>query len=599
MMIRSLVGFAGLISRVEGHSLQQVPVSRQYSQTRDFHDASYEHIEYRPFAYAAGGVVSVIERAKSLTDPAVLAEYGGGDKFPLYYSDLAENGNYLEPEAIAVRHGACGDPRLSIGGNNYSTPNSDWPVLSEYESGQVIEMEILIAYYHWGHFEFFICDVNDLNDPDGVVTQECLNKHPLTRSPDTGSGSPIDPNYSGRYYVDPPCRQEEEVEQNVSENFVGEEFDAHTIKMRYVLPEIVCDHCVLQMHYLTGHRCWHIGYDEFDPPSWNSECAPNTTDWINMDNGLCGLEDYYAEEFWGCSDIRIVAASSSPTQSPTASPTAALNTAYPSAAPTTVYVSSSSPTATPTATPTAFATPPSSSDAVRAIIGDLGNTPAPAVSSGSPTATPTTFGFGTSTADSIEGVGDLGDTPAPAIGAVLSDSGAPPVGTIFSAFWIGLGTLVGHFELFVCDVNDLDDPYGVVTQECFNKHPLNRAPYTGSGSPIDPSYPGRYYMDPPCRRDAVEQNTSGNFVSDSYDAYSVKMPYVWPDIKCEHGVLQMHYLTGNRCKHIGYDEFDPPSWDRECAPNTTDWTPTDIGLCGGGLSYAEEFWACSDIKLSA
>ena len=52
------------------------------------------------------------ERAENETDPAVLAEHGGVDDWPLYFSDLAENGNYLEPEEIAVRKGVCGDPRL-------------------------------------------------------------------------------------------------------------------------------------------------------------------------------------------------------------------------------------------------------------------------------------------------------------------------------------------------------------------------------------------------------------------------------------------------------------------------------------------------------
>ena len=57
-----------------------------------------------------------------------------------------------------------------------------------------------------GHCEFFICDSADLYDPEGVATQECLNKHPLTRAPDDGLASPIDPNYPGRYCVDPVCR---------------------------------------------------------------------------------------------------------------------------------------------------------------------------------------------------------------------------------------------------------------------------------------------------------------------------------------------------------------------------------------------------------
>ncbi len=99
-----------------------------------------------------------------------------------------------------------------------------------------------------GHFEFFLCDINDLDDPDGVVTQECLNKYPLTRAPDApgaNASSPIDPDYPGRYYVDPPCRKVE-VGQNVSANMPDA---AYSVKMPYLLPNIECEHCVLQMHY--------------------------------------------------------------------------------------------------------------------------------------------------------------------------------------------------------------------------------------------------------------------------------------------------------------------------------------------------------------
>jgi len=52
----------------------------------------------------------------------------------------------------------------------------------------------------------------------------------------------------------------------------------------------------------------------------------------------------------------------------------------------------------------------------------------------------------------------------------------------------------GHIEFFLCDAADLDDPVGgVVTQECFNKHPLNRAADDDYNSPVDSNFPGRYY----------------------------------------------------------------------------------------------------------
>lgn len=33
--------------------------------------------------------------------------------------------------------------------NVYSTPNSEWEVIDSFESGQEIEMEIVVVYYHW------------------------------------------------------------------------------------------------------------------------------------------------------------------------------------------------------------------------------------------------------------------------------------------------------------------------------------------------------------------------------------------------------------------------------------------------------------------
>lgn len=52
-------------------------------------------------------------RAERLTPPEILAEYGNGE-WPLLAAyekgEVAENGNYIEREELAVRHGVCGDP---------------------------------------------------------------------------------------------------------------------------------------------------------------------------------------------------------------------------------------------------------------------------------------------------------------------------------------------------------------------------------------------------------------------------------------------------------------------------------------------------------
>ena len=105
-----------------------------------------------------------------------------------------------------------------------------------------------------GHCEFFICDSADLYDPEGVATQECFNKHPLTRAPDDGSASPIDPNYPGRYYVDPECRVDETEQSKADDAPEGQ-----NIKMRYVLPDIECEHCVLQMVYCEFYSVIFVG----------------------------------------------------------------------------------------------------------------------------------------------------------------------------------------------------------------------------------------------------------------------------------------------------------------------------------------------------
>lgn len=70
-------------------------------------------MEYCPSCYNARGRTYVKERGIANTDPAVLAEYGDGE-WPLRWAyekgEMAENGNYLENDEIAKRHGICGDP---------------------------------------------------------------------------------------------------------------------------------------------------------------------------------------------------------------------------------------------------------------------------------------------------------------------------------------------------------------------------------------------------------------------------------------------------------------------------------------------------------
>lgn len=74
---------------------------------------SYANLETNLYAFYSGSVHKVIARAEANTSPELLGL--GADYFPLYYSDRAENGNYVESDEIAVRHGVCGDPGVSGG----------------------------------------------------------------------------------------------------------------------------------------------------------------------------------------------------------------------------------------------------------------------------------------------------------------------------------------------------------------------------------------------------------------------------------------------------------------------------------------------------
>ncbi|CAM9374797.1 unnamed protein product, partial [Choristocarpus tenellus] len=313
----SIATFLLCANTSKGHLFLLEPFSRNYLKTKAFE--GIRATEHCPHCLQGRGVGAVRARAEKNTDPDWLASYGEG-RWPLKYlyedGMVAENGNYLEPEEIAVRHGVCGDPSQGApeGDNRYGIANSDFEVIENYEEGSIIEIKTMTSTYHWGHIEYFICDAKDLADPNGPVTQECFNKHPLTRAPDDEEASPIDPAHSGRYFLDPMCRAAE-TDQTVKPEggFAGQ-----VSTMRYLLPAgLTCDRCILQMVYYTGNSCNHPGYREFMSTSVPKGCAPNKDDWINPANFRdCGDGDAYPEEFWNCADISIGSSGGNPSPAP-------------------------------------------------------------------------------------------------------------------------------------------------------------------------------------------------------------------------------------------------------------------------------------------
>ncbi|CAM9643894.1 unnamed protein product [Ectocarpus sp. 13 AM-2016] len=290
----ALLGVGGFLAQLpvsDGHAYMMTPISRQLGGTTPFNPEGEVPVNFCPHCYQSRG-------------PAAIRERSGGKPWPHYKGARAANGNYLESDEVAQRHGICGDPEQTAaeGDNKYGRENYNYPVLGTYAEGGVLEVKILVSTYHWGHVEVFLCDTADLPEgEDSIVTQSCFNDYPLDRAVDDEFNGPIDPNYTGRFILDPPCRASETDQELVEGAYPGDVATA-----RYQLPEgVVCDRCVVQMVYYTGNSCKHEGYAEFNPESWPSSCAPSKADWINEVVGQCGDGDAYPEEFWNCADISI------------------------------------------------------------------------------------------------------------------------------------------------------------------------------------------------------------------------------------------------------------------------------------------------------
>uniref|UniRef100_A0A0G4HRU4 CBM1 domain-containing protein n=1 Tax=Chromera velia CCMP2878 TaxID=1169474 RepID=A0A0G4HRU4_9ALVE len=154
----------------------------------------------------------------------------------------------------------------------------------------------------------------------------------------------------------------------------------------------------------------------------------------------------------------------------------------------------------------------------------------------------------------------------------------------------------GHYEFFLCDVRDLPDPSGKLEQACFNKYPLRRAPVEGEISPVDPLYPGRYYLEPPCARDHVDQTVANGYKRHFESAQTTRMQYYLPDIECEHCVLQWYWWEANACNPIGYrrEYFSTVKEFDGCSAG--DWWQDNLRDCKDGNT--EEFWNCADIAIT-
>mmetsp|Transcript_3313 Transcript_3313/g.7203 ORF Transcript_3313/g.7203 Transcript_3313/m.7203 type:complete len:518 (+) Transcript_3313:241-1794(+) len=138
----------------------------------------------------------------------------------------------------------------------------------------------------------------------------------------------------------------------------------------------------------------------------------------------------------------------------------------------------------------------------------------------------------------------------------------------------------GHFEFKACPLAQHGD---VPTQDCFDDYELEFVEDLIYGAPKDDAHPCRAYIPP--ATDSTE--TAGNPSGKRY-RYRYKLP---SDLNGAIVLLQWHYVTGNSCVDVGYNEYDFP-WS---TPNlSTCSQPLD--QCGNGIP--EQFWNCAEISIA-
>ncbi|KAI0563544.1 hypothetical protein FGB62_37g00 [Gracilaria domingensis] len=203
------------------------------------------------------------------------------------------------------RCGVCGDHLYHAqdhlrGGRYYW----DAKRVQTYEQGSVVFFESEIITHHNGFYEFYVCDIDRCGDDisprcftEGHCTKLIRARGPCDSGDHPGCG-PIDRNYPGRWYL--PCITSEPMMVGGNERTIA-----------YVLPPwLVCDHCVIQWYWTAANTCNPPGVADYftgpDAPRWKP-CAGQggaVGGWTSS-KGECG-GDAFPEEYWQCSDVRIV-----------------------------------------------------------------------------------------------------------------------------------------------------------------------------------------------------------------------------------------------------------------------------------------------------
>lgn len=170
-------------------------------------------------------------------------------------------------------------------------------------------------------------------------------------------------------------------------------------------------------------------------------------------------------------------------------------------------------------------------------------------------------------------------------------------GGLFSATFTVIKHHNGFIEFTVCDVKKCG---GEISEDCLRNEFICRKLHRAYDkkceqwksqecAPIDPNFPTRWYL--PCSTRKTQVFRDIKF----------KLPN---DLHCEHCVVQLYYTSANNCNPPGVVEFfrgpRGPYWWGDCPGEGRaegGYRPPWVD-CGGGGVFPEEYYKCSDIRIT-
>lgn len=163
----------------------------------------------------------------------------------------------------------------------------------------------------------------------------------------------------------------------------------------------------------------------------------------------------------------------------------------------------------------------------------------------------------------------------------------------------------GYFEFFLCDLEACSKTD--IDISCFEQghcHRLERvekdicqtkrSDTTYECGPVDPAYPGRFYL--PCRN-------TGHVGIHLMGGESGTMRYKLPEgLTCKHCVLQWYWATGNSCNPRGVPNYhrvfnNPFGTSCQSDGGGTGAFVSHLSRCGEDR-VPEEFWSCADVQVT-